>query len=448
MFNNYIPLLPILLLLLVQQQQPWLTTAAPATAAPTASTTVTTTKPLLSASPADQKASSSEEDGSTAAEKAPVAAAPATTAGNGNVYGADNTATTDQAGGAKPRGYNQGYSYNTGIKPYRTGYTYFQPFGDAADQQNQQNGAGGGGAAAPNAAAAPQTAKAGGAGAAPPPPPLPVELPNFFGLDPKTMGPMRVIPNQNVPVDENGIPNLDAIQIPENNGQQAGGVKAAPVAIAPAAPAINPAVQTTAQNLNPQDFNMGNDFNLNQILGGGGVQQPVQQPVQQQQFASNPANDNSMFDFAPPAAQNFDLPTNGGSNDGRDYNRLDNFAGNLNNFDTYLGDGSLPMIGAGNSGGGGNGGGGDGLGDGFGFGGGNGNGGGGGGNQAVPSEIANLNNAFGANTNQASNNDMINILNQLNGGAQPQQQQPNGNEMDFGNFGNAATNRNQFFPFF
>ncbi|KAH9395086.1 hypothetical protein TYRP_005156 [Tyrophagus putrescentiae] len=405
MFNHCIqPLLPILLLLLVQQQ-PWLTTAAPATAAPAASTTVTTTKPLLSASPVDQKASSSEEDGSTAAEKAPVAAAPATTAGNGNVYGADNTATTDQAGGAKPRGYNQGYSYNTGIKPYRTGYTYFQPFGDAADQQNQQNGAGG--AAAPNAAAAPQTAKAGGAGAAaPPPPPLPVELPNFFGLDPKTMGPMRVIPNQNVPVDENGIPNLDAIQIPVNNGQQAGGGKAAaPVAIAPAAPAINPAI----------------------LGGGGGVQQPVQQPVQQQQFASNPANDNSMFDFAPPAAQNFDLPTNGGSNDGRDYNRLDNFAGNLNNFDTYLGDGSLPMIGAGNSGGGGNGGGGDGLGDG---------------------EIANLNNAFGANTNQASNNDMINILNQLNGGAQPQQQQPNGNEMDFGNFGNAATNRNQFFPFF
>ena len=73
---------------------------------------------------------------------------------NSNVYGADNGGSTNQSGGGgtngqqqqKPnseqnpgsvnRGYNQGYSYNTGIKPYRTGYTYFQPFGDHVNNQN------------------------------------------------------------------------------------------------------------------------------------------------------------------------------------------------------------------------------------------------------------------------------------------------------------------------
>lgn len=387
-------------------------TAAPTTSA-SVSKSFTTTQPL-----GDQKAASSEENQET--DKAIPAAAPPAT--NGNVYGADNGggASANQANKPENRGYNQGYSYNTGIKPYRTGYTYFQPFGDAADQQNGQNHG-----------AAPQTGTSGGVAkpAAVTGKQIPVELPNFFGIDPKQMGPMRVIPNQNVPVDENGIPNLDAIKIPANNGNGH--------AVGTPAKAIAPVAQAPqVQNLNPQDFSMGNDFNLNQILGSGQAQR-----APPKQAAFNPANDNSMFDFAPPPSQNFDFAQNGGSNDGRDYNRLDNFAGNLNNFDTYLGDNSLPML---DNGGGGNGNGG-------------GNGGGTGfadlgtGQQQMPSEIDNLNNAFGSNTNQNSNNDMLNILNQLNGANGGDSQPPQGsNEMDFGNFGNAATNRNQqqLFPFF
>ncbi|KAJ6220166.1 hypothetical protein RDWZM_005978 [Blomia tropicalis] len=180
------------------------------------------------------------------------------------------------------------------------------------------------------------------------------------------------------------------------------------VPIQPIQPQMVPQARPPVQ-MNGNDFGMGNDFNLNQILGGSPPTRPPQ---------------NNMFDFSPPASNNFDFDQNGGGSDAPDYNRLNNFAGNLNNFDTYLGDDpSLMMDPTGNGGGGG---------------------GGAGQQQTVPSEIVNLNNAFGSNNNQQNNNDMMNILNQLNGNPPPRQN----DGMDFGNFGNAATNQNQFFPFF
>lgn len=147
---------------------------------------------------------------------------------NSNVYGADNGGSTNQSGGGgtngqqqqKPnseqnpgsvnRGYNQGYSYNTGIKPYRTGYTYFQPFGDHVNNQNDgKNGNNNGnGGNVENNTNQQQ---------------LPIELPNFFGIDPKQLGPVRVIENKNLPLDENGIPILDQIHIPENTNENQNG---------------------------------------------------------------------------------------------------------------------------------------------------------------------------------------------------------------------------------
>src|SRR6218665_3437887 len=93
-----------------------------------------------------------------ASDKTPIA--------SGNVYGTDgessqdaetdsgstgDTGSGDEASGQdeadngkdkNQRGYNQGYSYNTGIKPCTTGYTYYQPFGDAAKNQKPQQDAG------------------------------------------------------------------------------------------------------------------------------------------------------------------------------------------------------------------------------------------------------------------------------------------------------------------
>lgn len=406
-------------------------TAAPTIDNTTSTTAITTTKPIT-----DQKASASNQDGGNVeAAKGPVQTA------NGNVYGsaapaAGKTGAADAGNNrGNNRGYNQGYSYNTGIKPYQTGYTYYQPFGDAAKDPNQQNGMNGS-----NRPLAAQPGVAGQQQQQQQQPQMPIELPNIFGLDPKQFGPVKVIPNQNVPVDENGIPQLDAIKIPQTpaSGQ---------VPIQPIQPQMVPQARPPVQ-MNGNDFGMGNDFNLNQILGGSPPTRPPQ---------------NNMFDFSPPASNNFDFDQNGGGSDAPDYNRLNNFAGNLNNFDTYLGDDPSLMMdptgelgtGGGNGVGGGNNGG-DGVGeldnaafDNFAnLGDGTGNGGGGGGGagqqQTVPSEIVNLNNAFGSNNNQQNNNDMMNILNQLNGNPPPRQN----DGMDFGNFGNAATNQNQFFPFF
>lgn len=327
---------------------------------------------------------------------------------SGNLYGTGN----DAGGAANPqqgnnRGYNQGYSYNTGIKPYTTGYTYYQPFGDAVN--NHDNGTAGDGKPAQ----------------------MPVQMPNIFGIDPKQMGPVRVIPNQNVPVDANGIPILDAIPMqPINNGQS----KGAGVGLVQNQPRAAPVpMPVNVPPMNTNDFAMPNDFNLNNILssggggGGGGGGRTNFRP----QNNYNPASDNSMFDFAPPSSNNFDFGQQNGG-DQRDYSRLDNFAGNLNNFDTYLGDPSLmmdnpsPPSSAQTP---------NGLSS-FGFDG-----------QQVPSEIVNLNNAFGTgnNNNQANGGNLNDILNQFggSGGGTNTNSQP-GDE--FGNFG-SSSGSTPMFPF-
>lgn len=302
------------------------------------------------------------EGAAAAAPPAAPANTPTTTAGggggadtskaapaSGNVYGTanDNSLQNDQPK-QNQRGYNQGYSYNTGIKPYTRGYTYYQPFGDAVqDHQNHQ----------PNNAQQPQAtpgqSAAAPAGAAGKAPAMPVSFPNFFGPNPK-FGPVKAIPNQNVPLDENGMLNLDGLELP-NPVQPAGGGGAASPAAKPAAP-IRPPVSVPQIPVNPNEFNMGNDFNLAGLV-------PDLTPTT--------TRAPSIFDFAPPSNNNFDFDQPGGMGGGgdqTDYNNLNNFAGNLNNFNNYLGE--TPM--SSNA-------------DGFNFGG-----------QQVPSEIVNLNNAFGS----------------------------------------------------
>lgn len=355
----------------------------------------------------DLKASANDNGGGGGATTSTT-----TGSGNGNVYGADG-----DGGGAsgKPtnRGYNQGYSYNTGIKPYTTGYTYYQPFGDAVNQDNNQSNSNGD--SKPGAPGAPQQ--------------LPVDLGSMFGIDPKQMGPVKVIPNQNVPVDENGIPILDAIKIPNNNGGGGGG---GAVVSQPAPVPVHAVQQQQQQQPNPNDFNMPTDFNLNNILGSSGSAGNTANYNNNNQNRNN-NNNNGMFDFAPPDTANFDFGTPRG-NDQSDYNRLDNFAGNLNNFDTYLGDGSLMMNNPNRN-----------QPTGFGFGG-----------QQVPSEIVNLNNAFGTGANTNSNNQFNDILNQFganngggNGGGGSPGSGGGGDGIDFGNFGAASNDfNNQMFPFF
>ncbi|KAH7636598.1 hypothetical protein HUG17_10568 [Dermatophagoides farinae] len=318
---------------------------------------------------------------------------------NSNVYGADNGGSTNQSGGGgtngqqqqKPnseqnpgsvnRGYNQGYSYNTGIKPYRTGYTYFQPFGDHVNNQNDgKNGNNNGnGGNVENNTNQQQ---------------LPIELPNFFGIDPKQLGPVRVIENKNLPLDENGIPILDQIHIPENTNEN-------------------------------QNGNNNGNFNNRQARPLPPPPPPPQPPVP-----------------VPPV----EVPEEYQS----DYNRLDDFAGNLNNFDTYLGDdpslmldGNMDMGGSGNNNNNNNNQ--NGL-AGFGFGG-----------QQVPSEIVNLNNAFGTgggrgggasgtgNNNRNSGAGNLNdILDQF--GTPNTVATNNNNNNDLGNLG-SSTDVNQIFPF-
>lgn len=276
---------------------------------------------------------------------------------NGNVYGnvnnnnnLQNNLQNDQPK-QNQRGYNQGYSYNTGIKPYTRGYTYYQPFGDAVQEHpnDQQNNA-------QQPQATPQTSSAPTAGAAAPgkAPAMPVDFGSFFGPNTK-MGPVKVIPNQNVPVDENGIPNLDVLEMP-NISQTPGQAGNAALPAAKAAAPIRPPVAMPQIPVNPNEFNMGNDFNLAGLVPD---------------LAPTTTRAPSIFDFAPPSNNNFDFDQPGGiggGGDQTDYNNLDNFGGNLNNFNNYLGE--TPM--SSNA-------------DGFNFGG-----------QQVPSEVVNLNNAFGS----------------------------------------------------
>ncbi|KAF7491931.1 hypothetical protein SSS_03820 [Sarcoptes scabiei] len=267
---------------------------------------------------------------------------------NTNVYGLDSNNAKN------------GYSYNTGIKPYRTGYTYFQPFGDAVTEQtptnqNNQNGIKGVNSnnnnqndGANNNDGKVQTVQQ-----------LPVQLPDFFGIDPKQLGPVRVISNKNLPLDENGIPILDAIHIPENANEE----------------------------------NANNNNN----------QQQQQQTLPQ---APPTPVDVHLFDFSPPSSNNFNF--GGRNNNGGDPSlMLDNTMPstmNGNNRNQNQSPQGIPS---------------DAL-SGFGFDG-----------QQVPSEIVNLNNAFGTgmgNNNNANNantrngNNLNDILNQFStngGGAIP-----------------------------
>lgn len=42
------------------------------------------------------------------------------------------------------QGFNRGFAYNSGIRPYNVGYSYFQPFGNLAQQQGSSPAASGG----------------------------------------------------------------------------------------------------------------------------------------------------------------------------------------------------------------------------------------------------------------------------------------------------------------
>lgn len=201
-------------------------------------------------------------------------------------------------------------------------------------------------------------------------------------------------------------------------------------------------------------------FDFNQLMNGNGAGSAGNGYVPQQQ-SQQPSGDN-MFDFAPPSNGNFDFAPNAAGNGNsfdslntnpntprgnpntavdKDFGSVDNFGGNLNsNFDDpYLGDPNLMMGGGsgGNSGNGGGGSGNDANGNNFGF-----------GDQQVPSEIVNLNNAFGAGPNQGSGggapDDLSNMV--LNGLGQ-QQQQPQQPMMDFGEFGAASQNPTDPFGF-
>ncbi|UXI18865.1 hypothetical protein NH340_JMT04808 [Sarcoptes scabiei] len=361
---------------------------------------------------------------------------------NTNVYGLDSNNAKNGVGGgggsnqqqqqnnpqSVNRGFNQGYSYNTGIKPYRTGYTYFQPFGDAVTEQtptnqNNQNGIKGVNSnnnnqndGANNNDGKVQTVQQ-----------LPVQLPDFFGIDPKQLGPVRVISNKNLPLDENGIPILDAIHIPENaneenannNNNQQQQQQTLPQA--PPTPVDVP--------VNANDFT--GDFNFNNILSGTDGT-TGQNGGNYNNNNNNNNNGNSLFDFSPPSSNNFNF--GGRNNNGGDESdpslMLDNTMPstmNGNNRNQNQSPQGIPS---------------DAL-SGFGFDG-----------QQVPSEIVNLNNAFGTgmgNNNNANNantrngNNLNDILNQFstNGGGG----NPNVNDMgDFGNFG-SSSNGNPLFPF-
>lgn len=375
----------------------------------------------------------------TAAENSarPAAApVPPTSGHNGNVYGAEPASAGDTAKTADPKqtGYNRGYSYNTGIKPYRTGYTYFQPFGDAAAEQEERDRKNNEKKAEPKTAPVPVAP-------APSPPAsshsqapqttqeqMPADMAAFLGADPKSMGPVKVIRNQDIPLDENGIPNLDAIQIPQNNQNDPNGQARSQAPVPQQQPPPPPVpVQLP---VNPNDFAM-NDFNFDNIMGMPTTTTPPPP---------------SLFDFNAPNANSFDFaPSTINGGDPREYNGLDQFGGNLNNFDSYLGDESRSSRAAPSSGGG--------LGTGLSQLG-----------QQMPSEIVSLGNAFGGgggNGNNPSNvqsnsggNDFANMLSQLTGNQPSQQPQGGLANMDLDNFGSSSNNRPQqplnspFIPFF